>query len=260
MKKLLLGFALITSSAAGLMAQSGVVIQHDGVGPNMAGGAYETTMYATHPDLVAGGGTLDIHFTVTNNTGADKQWKITRKKMAVPASWSDQVCWPPNCYPASGDLYTTPSTSGNPAPTILNGTSTAVTTSGNVVAELKPRITIDQSGYGYAHYRYYINEGGQYIDSVDIKINFTLGVTPLKQNPSLTVSPNPASDDLTISLASVDNANVKVVDVLGNVVLNETISNGSKNVDVSSFKNGVYFVIVEAPGIKAMNRKLIIRH
>lgn len=260
MKKLLLGIAFVTVSAAGLLAQSGVVIQHDGTGPNMAGGAYETTMYGTHPDLVAGGGTLDIHFTVTNNTGADKQWRITRKKIVAPPTWSDQICWPPNCYPASGDLYTTPSTAGNPAPTILDGTSTAVVSTGNVVAELKPRITIDQANYGYAHYRYYVNEGGQYIDSVDIKINFTLGVSPLKQNPTMSVSPNPASDNLNISLASVENANLKVVDVLGNVVLNETISNGTKNVDVSSFKNGVYFVIVEAQGIKPMNRKLIIRH
>jgi hypothetical protein len=258
MKKLLLGIAFITISAAGLMAQSGVVIQHDGVGPNLAGGGfYETTMYATHPDLVAGGGTLDIHFIVTNNTGTDQQWKITRKKMAVPSTWIDQICWPPTCFPASGDVYTTPSTTGNPAPIIVNGTHL---TSTGLEAEMKPRITLDQSTYGYAHYRYYINQGGQYIDSVDIKINFTLGVSPLKQNPTMTVSPNPASDDLNISLASVDNANVKVVDVLGNVVLNETIINGSKNVDVSSFKNGVYFVIVEAPGIKSMNRKLIIRH
>jgi len=61
-------------------------------------------------------------------------------------------------------------------------------------------------------------------------------------------------------LVAVENANIKVVDVLGNTVYNETITNGSKNVDVSSFKNGVYFVIVEVPGIKPMNRKLIIRH
>jgi hypothetical protein len=258
MKKLLLGFALITSSAAGLMAQSGVVIQHDGVGANLAGGAFETTMYATHPDVISG--VYVVHFVVTNNTGADKQWRITRKKITAPTTWSDQVCWPPLCYTPTGDLYTTPSTSGNPAPTILNNSSDAQTSSAIVLAELKPQITMDVANYGYAHYRYYINEGGQYIDSVDLKINFTLGISPLKQNPAMTVSPNPASDNMYISLASVDNANVKVVDVLGNVVMNETISNGSKNVDVSSFKNGVYFVIVEAPGIKPMNRKLIIRH
>lgn len=261
MKKRLLGIAFIASNATLLLAQSGVVIQHDGGGPNLAGGVYETNVYGTHPDLV--GGVLEIHFVVRNETGTDQQWRITRRKLVGPSSavWEEQVCWPPLCYTPSGDLYTTPSTSGNPAPTILNNSSTAVTSSGNTLAELKPRISfLDQSNNTYAHYRYYINQGGQYLDSIDLKINFTLGVTQLKQNPGVTLSPNPASDDLNISLVAVENANIKVVDVLGNTVYNETITNGSKNVDVSSFKNGVYFVIVEVPGIKPMNRKLIIRH
>lgn len=261
MKKLILGFTLIANCISGLTyAQSGVVIQHDGAGPNLAGGAYETTMYANHPDLVAGGGTLDIHFTVTNNTGADHQWRITRKKISVPASWSDQVCWPPSCYPASGDLYTTPSTGGNPAPIILDGTSTAQTTSGNVLAEMKPRITPDALVNSYAHYRYYIYEGGVYVDSVDIKINYTLGVNQLKQNNALTISPNPADDNVNINIGAMENASVKVVDVLGNVVMTESIANGTKNLDVTGFKNGVYFVIVEANGVKPVNRKLIVRH
>jgi hypothetical protein len=260
MKKIILGIALCTIGTIGLRAQgpSGVVIQLNGSGSNLAGLAHEVTV----SDQDLGGGVLYLHFIVTNNNTTDRQWQITRKKISVPSTWVDQVCWPPTCYfPSSlADPFTTPNTMGNPAPTILSMTSTAVTSSGNVSAELKPGFDVDDLNNGFGHYRYYINENGQYIDSVDVKVNFTLGISSLKQNLSMTISPNPASDVLNVSLASLDNANLKVVDVLGNVVLNETISNGSKNVDVSSFKNGVYFVMVETPGIKPMNRKLIIRH
>ena len=66
--------------------------------------------------------------------------------------------------------------------------------------------------------------------------------------------------NVKIALDGIDNSSVKIVDVLGNVVYNESINNGTKNIDVSNFKNGVYFVLVEASGIKSFNRKLIIRH
>ena len=51
-----------------------------------------------------------------------------------------------------------------------------------------------------------------------------------------------------------------IVDALGNVVYNEQIANGTKSIDVSNFKNGVYFVIIDPSDAKPVNRKLIIRH
>jgi hypothetical protein len=157
-------------------------------------------------------------------------------------------------------LFTTPSTVGSPAPTILNGTSTATTSLGNLEAEMKPRITPDPSVNSYAHYRYYINEGGAYVDSVDLKINYTLGITTSKQTPVLTLMPNPADNYVTVSTGTAGNATMKVVDVLGNVVMTTVITDGTETINIGDFKNGVYFIQVESSEAKLMTRKLIVRH
>ena len=52
---------------------------------------------------------------------------------------------------------------------------------------------------------------------------------------------------------------LKIVDLLGNTVLTETIDSNSK-IDVSEFKNGIYFIIVDAEGVKFANRKLVVKH
>lgn len=259
MKKIILCLSImITLSISSVFAQSnGIEIRFEGAGADISGGTYTSNLDPSSPELV--GGTLEVHFIVTNNTGIDKQWRITRKKMSVPSTWGDQVCWPPQCYPTSGDVYVTPNTGGNPAPIIVNGTSQ--TTLG-ASAELKPRITPDVSMSGSALYRYYVTDAttGAFVDSLDISVNFVLSVLTLKQTPSVNVSPNPADEYVNISFVNGENSSVRIVDVLGNVVYSETIGNGTKNIDVSNFKNGVYFILIEGSGMKSINRKLIIRH
>ncbi len=256
MRKFTIGIVLLTVALSFGVKAQGILIQLNGTGAGISGTTHTVNLTPTSPELV--GGVLETHFIVTNNTGTDQQWRITRKKMSVPATWVDQICWPPLCYNASGDLYVTPNSTGNPAPIITNGTHT---TSTGLEAEIKPRITPDLSAPGSATYRYYITTTtGTYVDSVDLNINFTLAVNAIKPNVSLSVSPNPASDDVTISLGNTESGSISIVDVLGNTILNETISNGQRTIDVSNFKNGVYFVLISTPGLKTTNRKLIIRH
>lgn len=263
MNKLILGFTAICAlTMTTAFAQSGVEIQLDGTGADLAGTTHNVTLTPTSSDLLNLGGGLglyEVHFDITNNTGADAQWRIARKKISVPTTWIDQVCWPPQCYNANGDLYLTPNSGGNPAPTIVNGT--AMTTNSEV-AEMKPRITIDMNTATSAQYRYYVVDAasGTYLDSIDLNINFALAVNPIKQNPTISLSPNPATDNVTVQLGNAETGSVRIVDALGNVVYNEIISNGTKSIDVSNFKNGVYFVIIDPSDAKPVNRKLIIRH
>lgn len=237
---------------------SGIEIQLDGTGSNLAGTVHSVTLNSNSPEI-AGNVPYEIHFDVTNNTGQDQQLRIARRKLNVPTSWTDQLCWPPSCYPTGSSVsYITPNTVGNPAPTIVNGTHT--TTNGEV-AEIKPLITIDQSSATSALYRYYVtSSNGTFLDSIDLSINFTLGVQSIKQTPVITLAPNPATESITVSTGIIDNATVQIMDVLGNVVYRDVISNGSKIIDVSDFKNGVYFVEIDPVGMKATNRKLIIKH
>ncbi|MEY3424787.1 MAG: hypothetical protein RL679_145 [Bacteroidota bacterium] len=257
MKKNILFSALFFILSSCLIAQDGISIQLDGTGPDISGSIYSVNLFGTSPELV--GGVLDVHFVVTNTTGSDQQWKITRKRISVPASWNDQICWPPLCYNTTGAIYSTPNSGGNPAPTIINGTSE---TTNNEIAELKPRITPDQSSASYALYRYYITEitTGNYLDSVDLEVNFTMGVSNVKQEISVSIAPNPATDFISINLNGIETAAIKIVDVLGNTVFRDSYFSGVKKIDVSNFKNGIYFVMIESNGIKTMTRKVVIKH
>jgi hypothetical protein len=74
------------------------------------------------------------------------------------------------------------------------------------------------------------------------------------------VSPNPASENVTIALGTSDDANIRIVDGLGKQVLSTNLYNGQKTIDVSDFKTGVYIITIDGSGIKAVNKKLIIKH
>jgi hypothetical protein len=264
-KNILLLLSAVTLSSFLSFAQSGLDVRYDPdgatgplptTGSNLAGGMHSISLYPGSPDL--SGSVYEVHFIVTNTNATDKQYKIVRKQINVPATWVDQICWPPLCYNASGPVYMTPHTASNPAPIIVAGTSA---TTNAEDAELKPRITPDQSSAGYALYRYYFFDvqSGTYADSVDLSIGFVLGVNQQKASPTLAVAPNPADNHATVTINSDEATPLKVVDALGKTVLTEMIYNGSRSLDVSDLKNGVYFILIESEG-KTLNRKLIVRH
>lgn len=115
---------------------------------------------------------------------------------------------------------------------------------------------------GLVHNRYYIEDlNGNRLDSVDLKIG---NIASIKENKTASVTfnayPNPADDviNLAVQGTSGDNA-VKLVDVLGNVVLEEKMG-ASKKLDVSSFRNGVYILSVYSGGALVQTRRIVVRH
>mgnify|MGYP006140367393 CR=1 FL=1 len=263
MKKIVLSLAIAAVAAFNLNAQNGIEIYYNGEGADISGGTHDAYLFASSSDIVPVDANTVLYepkFIVVNNTGGNQQWRITRKVISMPSSWpDDQLCWPPLCYNTSGDYYMTPHTVNNPAPVIIDGTDQ---TQNSELAELKPRISIDINNASYAHFRYYITAAGDniHVDSVDLTINFSLGLnSSVKTAPEMTVSPNPATDFTTINVTGIDGATMKIVDVLGNVIAKESIS-GTKKLDLTNYRNGVYFVMIEAPGIKSINRKLIVRN
>lgn len=77
---------------------------------------------------------------------------------------------------------------------------------------------------------------------------------------SIVVGPNPASSQVTLSTNSQVDFQVNMTDVLGNLLLSESFYDGFGKLDVSKYKNGIYFITVEAEGVKPVTRKLVIRH
>ena len=125
--------------------------------------------------------------------------------------------------------------------------------------KLKATINPTEGATGLGHYRYYVsNDGINYIDSVDIKFDYSLSIEEVAPI-SVTIAPNPASDFIQVNLEGVATAQMKMVDVLGSQVLNQTVSTTS-TFDISSFRNGVYIMSFSAPGSKSIVRKVIVKH
>ena len=80
-----------------------------------------------------------------------------------------------------------------------------------------------------------------------------------KNNISFSVIPNPASDFVLITTNGLDNASIKIIDILGNNLYSENITS-TKKVDISDFKNGIYFISIESSDSKIANRRLIVKH
>ncbi|MES2800205.1 MAG: T9SS type A sorting domain-containing protein [Bacteroidota bacterium] len=247
MKKLVLILSMFVGFAVNSFAQ--IAIYKSGESTDLSG----STLYVTAPSYDQ----FDVLLEVVNNSGSTKAYRVTRQRLTIPVGWTDGMCWGHctdvlggTCWSASqmgNDKWTTQAVS---AFDILDGEC------GN----LKPQINPDDFVSGTASYRYYLStDGYTYLDSVDIVVDFTASLTkPAKTDVTINVQPNPASDFVTIALNGTDSGTLKIVDVLGNVIVKENIS-GTKKIDLSDFKNGVYFIMIEVNG-KTYNRKLIVKH
>lgn len=233
------------------------------------------------PELVnnqGGEAFWESHFHVVNNTGSDQQWQIKRVKVNVPAGWSDQLCWPPECFNTSGNVFITPhDLCDKQAPKVLDGTSTCniiihdpfdvapcdsfINDPLNYEAEIIPKITPVFNASTVAIYTYYVVDAftGQNVDSLTLSFSYSASLQEKKVSTALVLAPNPADEFVAINLEGTESATIKIVDVLGNEVMSKYVTGGTK-VNTSDFKSGVYFVTINGDAKKTTTKKLIIRH
>ncbi len=116
----------------------------------------------------------------------------------------------------------------------------------------------------------YYNVSGSWVQSsIDgsLMINPVMGCADLAigvkehQKETFTMYPNPASESLTINtpfIPELKQTSVQIVNLLGEVVLNEELSNQRSTITISHLKNGVYFVQIKGSSINVSSQKLII--
>ena len=105
-----------------------------------------------------------------------------------------------------------------------------------------------------------VNDNNNRLDYVDLIFNFGIAnVKNIDESIKFNVSPNPASNIVSINVDSNSEMDFKIVDVLGNVVLKDVINN-SKKVDVSNYNNGLYFITVSSKDRSIVTRKMIVKH
>lgn len=239
MKKIILSILSLVSVGF-TFAQSSITL--DGSSTNLSGTTY------THELSGAVSDEHIIDFIIHNETAISQSWKITRKHLNNPVGWEEYLCWGVNG--AFGNCYL----HNTAAVWSCNAESVPADSSGR----LSTYVTCATGGT--ALYRYYVSTDGiNFIDSVDLQVTNTLSIEE-KPSISVNVAPNPASEFVTVNATGVSSVSVRMVDVLGNLVLSETNFATKKTIDVSRFRNGVYFIMIEAEGMKPITRKVIVRH
>jgi hypothetical protein len=241
MKKTLLATGILCFTSLSVFAQS-MSIKEMGTSTDVSG--------TTHVASATSSTMLIIDFDVYNEGAMTDNFIITRRILSQPTGWENEVCWGAagagSCYPNN--------------PNATWSTPQAISLAPGIYGSLTLHIIPNQGFNNYALYRYYTGTvASPKMDSIDVVVNQSLSIKELKRDVSLTVSPNPASDNVLIKVNNFEKGNLKIVDVLGNVVKTENFY-GSKSVDVSDFRNGVYFILITGDGVNSINRKLVVKH
>lgn len=207
----------------------------------------------TQVDYTSAGAEVVVDVHVENNTGGSKDLTILRERINPNPTWTDYLCWGHSTDPFGGTCY--------PASLMNFGEWTTPTdvTIGNGEAGTLAVHILPEGDNGCTVYRYKVMDGTTAIDSVDISVCKSASVDEIEPF-SISVAPNPANSYVKIKTTGVEGASFKVVDVLGNVIVKESIMGTSKTINTESYKNGVYFITVEADGQKPINKKIIVRH
>ncbi|HTF04674.1 MAG TPA: T9SS type A sorting domain-containing protein, partial [Bacteroidia bacterium] len=129
-------------------------------------------------------------------------------------------------------------TSGNPAGGIYSGTGVT----GNTFSPSAAGIGTHTITYTYTDINGCVNS-----DSASINVDACLGISNAVAAGSIAISPNPATDVVTIAWnANATVTAIKIMDAAGRVVMTETAINGNtKLLDVSALPAGTYTVSTE---------------
>ena len=120
-------------------------------------------------------------------------------------------------------------------------------------------IAVDRQGYVYVTGFYY--NPPNYSDFVTIKYTQLSGIeeersTLTAKRNTLEVFPNPAKTYFTVRLPkTADRSEIKIFDVIGNIVKSEELKGKNNRISLDGIKNGVYFVQV---GDEMVKEKLVV--
>ncbi|GDX53123.1 hypothetical protein LBMAG27_21700 [Bacteroidota bacterium] len=106
------------------------------------------------------------------------------------------------------------------------------------------------------------NDGKFTFDDANVVevISNPLTVNEIENNIDFRISPNPASDVLDIFLSNIYNTNsiIEVRNILGKLLMAETVYSGENKMDVSNLVAGIYFITLKPESGKEIVRKIIV--
>lgn len=206
---------------------------------------------------VNGNGSLSRVFSIKNTSGSVVNLRISRLRLNTPPTgWIDGLSWAPNPDPNfEGMCFAGAQMSTNPW---LTPNTFSVDDQNR--ANLSVDFYVDGPGCG--HYRYYVmpDQSTTPIDSIDIEVCYNAGITEGNELKEMTVYPNPASHEITVTAPAVEGSvTLHITDLHGKVVYRGEM-NAIKNLDVNEFGNGVYLIELIKNNEILQTRKMVVSH
>ena len=90
-------------------------------------------------------------------------------------------------------------------------------------------------------------------------ISHNAGVEQLKTNNDILIYPNPSTGIFAVSSLKYKLQNIKVMNILGEEILQSTINNQQTTIDLSAYRKGIYFIQITDENKNVMNRKLVLQ-
>tara|TARA_Y100000385_G_scaffold284025_1_gene341279 strand:- start:963 stop:1733 length:771 start_codon:yes stop_codon:yes gene_type:complete len=184
---------------------------------------------------------------------------VTCFELNILNGWKDGFCWGPSDDPLSGQCYG----SGQIDSSFWTSPHSMLIDT-NEYGALKLDLYPDTNSFGQSHYRYLfgVMENGSLnqIDSIDILIDYFANTFDIENSASLiSVFPNPANKSFTVVNDYDKSYRISICDVMGNQIGANTIGN-YKKIDVSSYKNGFYFIRTILSDGTLVNKRLLVKH
>lgn len=105
------------------------------------------------------------------------------------------------------------------------------------------------------HYRIKVVSGSTNYFGNDLTFNtLSTNIEERNEPKSIEIFPNPASEVLNIRQFSNENLTIRIVDIIGQTLLTETLNSNLHQLSISNLNNGIYFIEL----IK--NKKIVERH
>lgn len=196
--------------------------------------------------ISGGDATMYTSFYVVNE-GMDATFVWRRDLLSVTSQgFDDQLCDDQICYNTSGNPWICP------GPMLITQNDSSL---------FQPKLL--NNGYaGTAHIRYFVlDENENKLDSVDVVFSSTASISSHSKSLDVKVFPNPAQDYLMIAGEDLTKgSNAVIVDALGKKIKEFELNNKNNKLDISSLKNGVYFVnVLNSEGVRNKQMKLIVQ-
>ena len=184
---------------------------------------------------------------VHNESDIDQEWMITRRVISQPEGWTNYICWGPAvgggaCYPSNSDL---------------EWSSDAFPIESGEFGKLS--IYINAPFEGSSLCRYYISTDGiDYIDSIDIHITQTVGITANFVENKISFFPNPASETIQIISPIIEAYQMQIINLQGKLIMNIDLKSYISYIDISSISAGNYFVLFrDEEGVEVIEKLII---